>query len=77
MFCVTAAMLLDRSPNVTSPERQWRWFEYLSNLCLTTNLTYTDNMVGGLWTLPLEVQMYVARRRELKTRDTGKKARSI
>ena len=29
-------------------------------MCLTTNITYTDNMVGGLWTLPLEVQMYLA-----------------
>jgi peptidoglycan/LPS O-acetylase OafA/YrhL len=29
-------------------------------MALTTNLTYTDIMVGGLWTLPLEVQMYIA-----------------
>jgi peptidoglycan/LPS O-acetylase OafA/YrhL len=39
--------------------REWTWRELASNLALTTNLTYTENMVGGLWTLPLEVQMYV------------------
>jgi peptidoglycan/LPS O-acetylase OafA/YrhL len=58
-FCVTMAMLLGRSPEMAAPLRHWHWSEYLSNLMLTTNLTYTDNMVGGLWTLPLEVQMYV------------------
>ena len=59
MFCVTVAMLLHRSPVLTDPIRDWKWTEYLSNMALTTNLTYTDNMVGGLWTLPLEVQMYL------------------
>jgi len=60
MFCVTLAMVLGRAPEMAAPIRHWHWLEYLSNLMLTTNLTYTDNMVGGLWTLPLEVQMYVA-----------------
>jgi len=59
IFCVTAAMLLNRAPDVNQPVRHWKWTEYFSNLALTTNLTYTDNMVGGLWTLPLEVQMYL------------------
>jgi peptidoglycan/LPS O-acetylase OafA/YrhL len=59
IFCVSAAMLLHRAPEVTNAVRNWAWHEYFSNLTLTTNLTYTDNMVGGLWTLPLEVQMYV------------------
>jgi len=52
-------MLLHLSPEVTNPVRNWKWTEYFSNMALTTNLTYTDNMVGGLWTLPLEVQMYL------------------
>jgi peptidoglycan/LPS O-acetylase OafA/YrhL len=59
VFCVTLAMVLSRAPEMAAPIRHWHWSEYLSNLMLTTNLTYTDNMVGGLWTLPLEVQMYV------------------
>jgi peptidoglycan/LPS O-acetylase OafA/YrhL len=60
MFCVTCAMLLHRSPEITNPVRHWKQSEYLSNMALTTNLTYSDNMIGGLWTLPLEVQMYLA-----------------
>lgn len=38
----------------------WGLGTLASNLALTTNLTYSENMVGGLWTLPIEVQMYVA-----------------
>jgi peptidoglycan/LPS O-acetylase OafA/YrhL len=59
-FCVTVAMVLGRSPDLAAPIRSWCWIEYLSNVTLTTNLTYTDNMVGGLWPLPIEVQMYIA-----------------
>lgn len=58
MACVTVAMLLQRD-QATYLVRDWRWGEYLSNMALTTNLTYTDTMVGGLWTLPIEVQMYL------------------
>jgi peptidoglycan/LPS O-acetylase OafA/YrhL len=39
--------------------RIWTVREYLTNLTLTFNLTYDRPMVGALWTLPLEVQMYV------------------
>ena len=60
VICVTIAMVLHASPDLGATGRHWKWTEYLSNLALTTNLTYSDNMVGGLWTLPLEVQMYVA-----------------
>ena len=59
IFCVTVAMVLHRTPDYADPILHWTWPQYLSNLALTINLTYTRHMVGGLWTLPLEVQMYV------------------
>lgn len=59
IFCVTVAFLVHRSPEMAAPVRHWTWIEYLSNVSLTTNLFYIDNMVGGLWTLPIEVQMYL------------------
>lgn len=34
-------------------------FELFTNLTLTQNLAYTRNMSGVLWSLPLEVQMYI------------------
>jgi hypothetical protein len=52
VFCVLAAFFF--------AERHWTIRELISNLTLTQNLTYSDSMVGGLWTLPLEVQMYFA-----------------
>ena len=59
IFCVTVAMVSCRAPDPAAPLRHWRLAEYLSNLLLTTNLTYSDNMVGGLWSLPVEAQMYL------------------
>jgi peptidoglycan/LPS O-acetylase OafA/YrhL len=51
IVCVTIAFIFatDRS-----------WAVYAANVTLTTNLTYMPDLVVGLWTLPLEVQMYIA-----------------
>jgi peptidoglycan/LPS O-acetylase OafA/YrhL len=35
------------------------WRAFFSNLALTQNLTYSPMILGPLWSLPLEVQMYV------------------
>ena len=50
MACVTCSFLF------LGP---WTWGQYLSNMALTMNLTFSEDMWGGLWTLPLEIQMYV------------------
>lgn len=50
MVCVTIAFLV--------PGATWSIGDLITNLTLTQNLTYNESMVGGLWTLPLEVQMY-------------------
>jgi peptidoglycan/LPS O-acetylase OafA/YrhL len=57
IFCVVIAFVFGVSPEPPL-FRHWTWPEFASNLTLTTNLFYVTPMVGGLWTLPLEVQMY-------------------
>jgi peptidoglycan/LPS O-acetylase OafA/YrhL len=59
ILCVTIAFVFGVSPEPPFFVR-WTWPEFASNLTLTTNLFYLTPMVGGLWTLPLEVQMYIA-----------------
>ena len=52
MFVVTIAFLLQLHP--------WTWRQYFANITLTTNLVYAEDMTPSLWTLPIEVQMYIA-----------------
>jgi peptidoglycan/LPS O-acetylase OafA/YrhL len=52
IVCVLVAALL--------PGAQWSVRQLVANLTLTQNLLYEESMVGGLWTLPIEVQMYMA-----------------
>ena len=60
ILCVSGAFWFSLSPNITEGfSRHWTIKELVTNLTLTQNLFYADNMWGGLWTLPLEVQMYV------------------
>lgn len=59
IFCVTLAFVLDADPDAIQGVRHWTWPEFFFNATLTANLADAPYMVGGLWTLPLEVQMYV------------------
>jgi peptidoglycan/LPS O-acetylase OafA/YrhL len=59
IFCVCVAYIFHLYPNKEIPFHTWSIPEFATNLSLTQNLFYKDSMVGGLWTLPLEVQMYV------------------
>jgi len=46
----------------SDPGQTYAWIgvkSFLSNLALTQNLTYSPNILSPLWSLPLEVQMYV------------------
>ena len=42
------------------PASSWTPRQLLANLTLTQDVLYEEPMVGGLWTLPLELQMYCA-----------------
>jgi peptidoglycan/LPS O-acetylase OafA/YrhL len=57
MFCVSLAFVLNA--NVPVGQTHWSWPVYLANMSLTENLFYMSDMVAALWTLPLEVQMYI------------------
>jgi len=58
LFVVLIALF--RIPADPGAVYEWiGWKAFLSNLALTQNMTYDYNILGVLWTLPLEVQMYV------------------
>jgi peptidoglycan/LPS O-acetylase OafA/YrhL len=58
--CVLTAYLFSFSLDANSGYwREWRTDEFVANVALVQNLLYLDDMWGALWTLPLEVQMYV------------------
>jgi peptidoglycan/LPS O-acetylase OafA/YrhL len=58
LFVVLIAIF--RIPGEPGAVYEWLgWKAFLSNLALIQNVTYDYNILGVLWTLPLEVQMYV------------------
>ena len=59
MFVVALVVLL-RIPS--NPAQEYSWlgkFNLLSNLALTMNLTHSPMALAPLWSLPIEVQMYL------------------
>lgn len=56
---VVGAYVFHLSPDGPGLFREWAPTQLVANLTLTQNLFRQPNMVGGLWTLPLEVQMYI------------------
>src|SRR6266702_1635792 len=59
MLFVILVALFRIPPN---PGLAYEWIglrAFLSNLALTQNLTYSPDILSPLWSLPLEVQMYV------------------
>jgi peptidoglycan/LPS O-acetylase OafA/YrhL len=56
IFCVTLSFILCRVG--LSPDG-FTWRELAGNVTLSHNLFYQRDMVAALWSLPLEVQMYV------------------
>jgi peptidoglycan/LPS O-acetylase OafA/YrhL len=58
--CVALVTVL-RIPATPWREHGFHWFgwgHFLSNVALTQNLTYSPSLIGPLWSLPLELQMY-------------------
>jgi len=54
----TAVLHLPRAP--WNPIYHWPgWYHFGSNLLLTQNLTFSDSVIGPLWSLPYEIQIYL------------------
>ncbi len=59
IVCVLAVVTL-HVPAMPWEDYVWKgWGNLLSNLALTTNLTFSRPLLGPLWSLPIEAQMYV------------------
>jgi peptidoglycan/LPS O-acetylase OafA/YrhL len=59
MTAVLAAVLLHIPPFASDPYRAVSLGQFLSNFFLTQNLTGSASVVGPLWSLPYEIQMYL------------------
>ena len=61
VMCVLLVVVLSIPEVPWADDYTWRgWGNFLSNIMLTTNLTLSQPVLGPLWSLPIEAQMYVA-----------------
>jgi peptidoglycan/LPS O-acetylase OafA/YrhL len=56
---VLVAFIADFNPALGGADINWGITQLVTNVTLSTNLFFQSEMVGGLWSLPLEVQMYL------------------
>lgn len=59
MITVALIALFSIPPFPTRPYVWLGWYHFASNLLLTQNLTFSPSILGPLWSLPLEIQMYL------------------
>jgi peptidoglycan/LPS O-acetylase OafA/YrhL len=57
--CVLVVFATHLNLHQSSIYHVWTWKELLANLLLIQNLVYVKDMIFVLWSLPLEVQMYI------------------
>jgi peptidoglycan/LPS O-acetylase OafA/YrhL len=61
IVCVLLVLAIDAPPNAWTHERQpdFSTVDIVGNLLLIQNLVYADLVLNPLWSLPLELQMYL------------------
>lgn len=60
VVAIIGTIMFRLPPSLTESFHWWSAVDIAANLSLTQNLFYISSVQGVLWSLPLEVQMYVA-----------------
>jgi peptidoglycan/LPS O-acetylase OafA/YrhL len=59
ILCVAAVFFAHHRPDIPLLYSTWNYKELIANITLTQNLLRVQGFLSVLWTLPLEVQMYL------------------